>query len=237
MAQQKGKNGDNANRWIVLAMVLLVLGTGVAFSIMGQNNKENAPLAGLDGVSLKPAVTSTIDVDNGSAITFNPGLPTQVDVWEDPQCPGCKNFENVMGDYLDSLARDKKATVRFHMLSFKGPESVRSANAAFCAADENHFLDFHNALFSVQTPGEGSGFFSTETLIKIGKEIGIDSPKFTDCVSKGSKADLVQTHYDSMSKFGVQSTPTIFINGKIWTPTPSAVGFSLDEFRSAVEAG
>ena len=71
MAKQQGKSADNTNRWIVLAMVLLVLGTGVAFSIMGQNNKENAPLNGLDGITLKPAVASSIDVENGSAITFN----------------------------------------------------------------------------------------------------------------------------------------------------------------------
>lgn len=235
MAQQKGKNGDNANRWIVLAMVLLVIGTGVAFSILGQNNRENAPLAGLDGVTLKPAVASTIDVDNGSAITFNPGLPTQVDVWEDPQCPSCKRFENAMGDYLNSLVRDKTATVRFHVLSFLGPESVQSANAAFCAADENQFLDFHDALYTVESPGQGSGFFSTQTLTKIGETIGIDSPKFTECVSNGSKADLVQAHYDSMGKFGVQGTPTVFINGKVWKPTSN--DFNLDEFRSAVEAG
>ena len=235
MAQQKGKNGDNSNRWIVLAMVLLVIGTGVAFSIMGQNNKENAPLAGLDGITLKPAIVSTIDVDNGSAITFNPGLATQVDVWEDPQCPSCKRFENAMGDYLNSLVRDKKATVRFHVLSFLGPESVRSANAAFCAADENQFLDFHDALYTVESPGEGSGFFSNETLIKIGEKIGLKSPKFTDCVSNGSNAELVQAHYDSMGKFGVQGTPTVFINGKVWKPTSG--DFNLDEFRSAVEAG
>ena len=235
MAQQKGKNGDNANRWIVLAMVLLVIGTGVIFSVMGQNNRENAPLAGLDGITLKPAIVSTIDADNGSAITFNPGLPTQIDVWEDPQCPSCKRFENAMGDYLNSLVRDKAATVRFHVLSFLGPESVRSANAAFCANDENQFLDFHDALYTVESPGEGSGFFSSETLVKIGEKIGLNSPKLAECVSKGSKTDLVQAHYDSMAKFGVKGTPTVFINGKVWTPTTG--DFNLDEFRSAVEAG
>jgi protein-disulfide isomerase len=140
-----------------------------------------------------------------------------------------------MGDYLNSLVRDKKATVRFHVLSFLGPESVRSANAAFCAADEDQFLDFHDALYTVQSPGEGSGFFTTEVLVKIGETIGIKSPEFKKCVSEGSKADLVQAHYDSMGKFGVQGTPTVFINGKVWKPTTS--DFNLNDFRSAVEAG
>jgi protein-disulfide isomerase len=38
-----------------------------------------------------------------------------------------------------------------------------------------------------------------------------------------------------MSKFGVQGTPTVFINGKKWERSQNA--FVLDEFKSAVEAG
>jgi hypothetical protein len=38
-----------------------------------------------------------------------------------------------------------------------------------------------------------------------------------------------------MAKFGIQGTPTVFINGKVWKPTTQS--FSLDDFRSAVEAG
>ena len=38
-----------------------------------------------------------------------------------------------------------------------------------------------------------------------------------------------------MSKFGVQGTPTVFINGKKGARTQNA--FVLDEFKAAVEAG
>ena len=234
MAKQQAKSGDNTTRWIVLAMVLLVVITGVVFSIMGQNNKENASLAALDGTKLKSAIVSTIDTANGSAITLNAGLPKSVDIWEDPQCPVCKNFENANGDYIDSLVRDKKATVRFHVLSFLGDESVRAANASFCAADEGQYLDFHHALYAVQSPLENSGFWSNDKLVSIGKKIGITSTKFADCVTKGSKVDLVKTNYDSMPKFGVKGTPTVFIDGKLWERKSS--DFNLAEFKAAVEA-
>jgi len=234
MAKQQAKSGDNTTRWIVLAMVLLVVITGVVFSIMGQNNKENASLAALDGTKLKSAIVSTIDTANGSAITLNAGLPKTVDIWEDPQCPVCKNFENANGDYIDSLVRDKKATVRFHVLSFLGDESVRAANASFCAADEGQYLDFHHALYAVQSPLENSGFWSNDKLVSIGKKIGITSTKFADCVTKGSKVDLVKTNYDSMPKFGVKGTPTVFIDGKLWERKSS--DFNLAEFKAAVEA-
>jgi protein-disulfide isomerase len=233
MAKQQAKSGDNVTRWIVIAMVLLVVATGVGFSMMSQNNKQTESLAALDGFEPKAAVVSTIDVDNGSAITFNPGLGKTVDVWEDPQCPVCKYFEDANGEYIDGLIRDKKATVRFHVLSFLGDESVRAANASFCAADEGQYIDFHKALYRVQSPLENSGFWSNETLITIGSKAGITSEKFAKCVNDGEKVELVKANYDSMQKYGVQGTPTVFIDGKLWERKSS--DFNLEEFRAAVE--
>ena len=233
MAKQ-AKAQDKTTRWIVIAMVLLVVVTGVVFSLMSQSNKENASLAALDGTKLKAAVTATIDPANGSAIVLNPGQAKVIDVWEDPQCPICKNFEDANGDYIESLVRDNKATVRFHVLSFLGDESVRAANASFCAADEGQYLDFHHALYAVQSPLENSGFWSNEKLVAIGKTIGISSKKFSDCVTKGSKIALVKANYDSMEKFGVKGTPTVFINGKLWER--KSPDFNLAEFKAAVEA-
>jgi protein-disulfide isomerase len=235
MAKQAAKSADNTTRWIVVAMVALVVVTGVVFSLFGQSEKVNASLASLDGVKVKPAVTSTIDVTNGSSIAFTTGATTTIDVWEDPQCPVCKLFADANGQYLDSLIREKKANVRYHVLSFLGDESVRAANASFCAADEGQYLDFHKAIYAVQSQVENSGFWSNETLVKMGKKIGITSKTFENCVNEGSKIDLVQANAASMSKYGVQGTPTVFINGKKWERTQNA--FVLDEFKAAVEAG
>jgi protein-disulfide isomerase len=233
MAKQQAKSGDNVTRWIVIAMVSLVVVTGVVFSIFSQNNQETESLAALDGYKSKGSLVSTIDTENGSAITFNPGLAKTVDVWEDPQCPVCKYFEDANGEYIDSLIREKKATVRFHVLSFLGDESVRAANASFCAADEGQYIDFHKALYRVQSLLENSGFWSNDTLVAIGAKVGITSEKFAKCVNDGQKVDLVKANYESMPKYGVQGTPTVFIDGKLWERKSS--DFNLDEFRAAVE--
>ena len=235
MAKQAAKTADNTTRWIVIAMVALVVVTGVVFSLFGQSDKTTASLSGLDGIKLKPAVTSTIDTANGSAISFDNGAATTIDIWEDSQCPVCKLFEDANGAYVESLIREKKANVRYHVLSFLGDESVRAANASFCAADEGQYLDFQKAIYAVQSTVENSGFWSNETLVEMGKKIGITSTKFEDCVTKGSKVDLVQANSESMSKYGVQGTPTVFINGKQWERTQNA--FVLEEFKAAVEAG
>ncbi len=227
--------GDHFTRWLVIGMVSLVVVTGVVFSIMSSSTKANESFTALKGFTMGEAVTATINPAAGSGLTLNPGAPVTIDLWEDPQCPVCRIFETSIGAYIDTQVRTKKATVVYHVLSFLGPESIRAANAMMCAADEGHYLDFHQAIYTVQPALENSGFFSNENLIKIGDYIGLTSKSFTDCVTQGSKLEIVKAHEDSMPTYKVNGTPTVFINGKLWERKAS--GFDLSEFRLAVEAG
>ena len=226
--------GGHFTRWLVIGMVGLVVITGVAFSMMSTSTKTSESFAALKGFTLGEPVLATVDDAQGSGLVLNPGGAVQIDIWEDPQCPACGAFEKSMGAYVESLIRTKKATVVFHVLSFLGPESIRAANAAMCAAEEAHYLEFHKALYTVQPALESSGFFSNENLIKIGDYIGLKTTSFTDCVTNGAKLDLVKRQTDSMAAFQVQGTPTIFINGKRWESQSNT--FDLAEFRAAVEA-
>ncbi len=241
MSQQKKakakatSGGDHFTRWLVIGMVALVVATGVVFSIMSTNTKANESFTALKGFVLGESVVATVDVAQGSGLVVNPGAPVKIDLWEDPQCPICRSFEEANGEYIEDLVRTKKATVVYHVLSFLGDESVRAANAAMCAADEGHYLDFNKAMYIVQPALENSGFFSSDNLIKIGDHIGLKSKSFTDCVNNGGRADLVKAHADSMSKYKVTGTPTVFINDKLWVRKSNA--FDPLEFRLAVEAG
>jgi len=227
--------GDHFTRWLVIGMVSLVVITGVVFSIMSSSSKATESFTALKDFTMGEAVTATINPAAGSGLTLNPGAPVTIDLWEDPQCPVCRIFETSIGAYIDTQVRTKKATVVYHVLSFLGPESVRAANAMMCAADEGHYLDFHQAIYTVQPALENSGFFSNENLIKIGDYIGLTSKTFTDCITQGSKLEIVKAHEDSMPTYKVSGTPTVFINGKLWERKAS--GFDLSEFRLAVEAG
>ena len=237
MAKQvKAKSGgDNFTRWLVIGMVALVVVTGVVFSLMSSSTKANESFVALKDYKLGEKVSGSIDVAQGSGLVLNPGGSVKIDLWEDPQCPICRTFEEANGEYIEELVRTKKATVVYHALSFLGDESVRAANALMCAADEGHYLDYHKALYIVQPASENSGFFTGENLIKIGDYIGIKSKSFTDCVSNGSKADVVKAQADSMPTYKVTGTPTVFINDKLWVR--KANGFDPSEFRFAVEAG
>lgn len=227
--------GDHFTRYLVIGMVALVVATGVVFSIMSTNTKANESFTALKGYTLGEPVAATVDVAQGSGLVLNAGAPVKIDLWEDPQCPICRIFEQANGEYIDELVRTKKATVVFHVLSFLGDESIRAANAAMCSADEGQYLDFHKALYIVQPALENSGFFTNENLIKIGDYIGLKSKSFIDCVNNGGKVALVKTHEDSMASYKVTGTPTVFINDKLWVRKSNT--FDPAEFRLAVEAG
>ena len=100
--------------------------------------------------------------------------------------------------------------------------------------DEDKFLDFHKALYDVQSQVENSGFLSSENLITIGKKIGITSSTFADCVTNRPKLVNVVAATESMDRSGVKGTPTTFINGKLWER--QSPGFDVNEFKAAVEA-
>jgi len=230
----KSSGGDNFTRWLVIGMVTLVVATGAIFSVVGQKSKANESFSILKDFKIGPAVTSVVDDANGSGITFNNNATKTIDLWEDPQCPVCNTFEQANGEFIDDLVRTKKANVVYHVLSFLGKESVSAANAAYCAADEGRYLDFHKAMYLVQPVLENSGFYSLENLVKIGDYAGLSSQSFKDCVTKGSKLDKVKAAYDSMGKYKVNGTPTVFFNGKLWERKNNA--FVLEEFKAAFEA-
>ena len=235
----KSQGGDPFTRWLVIGMVTLVVVVGAVFSLSSENKAKNAAFTALDSFQSLGTQPATVDPSEGDGIVFNQGLPTKIDIFEDFQCPVCKLFEDPIGGYLNSLVTEKKAQVTYHPLSFLGDgtkddESIAASNAAYCAVDEDKFLDFHKALYDVQSQVENSGFLNSENLITIGKKIGITSSTFADCVTNKSKLVNVVAATESMNRYGVRGTPTTLINGKVWDR--QSPGFDLNEFKAAVEA-
>lgn len=235
----KAKNGDPFTRWLVIGMVTLVIAVGVGFSLTNEKSASTQSLVALDSFTPTGAVSSVVSPADGDGIVFNQGLPLKIDIFEDFQCPICKLFEEPIGGYLTSLIKDKKAQVTYHPLSFLGndsadDESIAASNAAYCAADEDKFIDMHKALYVVQSQAENSGFLNNKNLIAIGKKAGISSPTFEACITNKSKMMNVVAATQSMARYKVQGTPTTLINGEVWNR--QLPGFDLGEFKAAVEA-
>ena len=193
---------DNFTRNLVIGMVALVVGVGVIFSVTGNQTKVS---------SKTPSAANEAD---GYGLVFNATATPVIDIWEDFQCPVCRNFEAVVGSYLSQLVRENKAKVVYHPLSFIGPESVRAANASACAAEESKFEEFHTLLYSTQSSTENSGLWSNDNLVGLGATIGLKSDSFKSCVNDGGFLGWVNNIAADGAKKNVNSTPTVFVNGK-----------------------
>ena len=201
MAQQKG--GDKVTRNIVIGMVLVVVLAGVGASLFSSHSTNSAA---------KPVLASKAD---GYGITINPTAKVKVDFWEDFQCPNCRNFEAVNNAYIESLVRAGKIKAVYHPMSFIGPESILAANAAGCAADAGKFLEFHTALYANQSKTENSGLWNAQVLTVLGIGVGIKDKNFASCVKSSKYQGWVSTIETDATKQGVNSTPTVFVNGKL----------------------
>ncbi len=220
--QQPGK--DNFTRNLVIVVVLGVTLIMLVPTLLSKQTNSEAK------------IPASVSADRGYGIVFNgelTGVPV-IDIYEDFQCPVCAQFEAAQGDYLEALIAEKKATVVYHTLSFLGPESIAAANAAACSADEGKFLDYHKMLYVTQ-PKENSGAWTNNSLVAAGASVGITTQKFTNCVTKGEYADWVQNVAVAGAKANVNSTPTVFINGK--ELTRGNAYYDRNQFQAAVEKG
>ena len=200
----KPEKKDNVTRNLVIGMVSLVVIVAIAVSFGTNRSKSNA---------VTPAL---VEKSEGYGIVFNKeltGVP-KIDIWEDFQCPVCRNFEAINAKQIKEWIDAKKVTAVFHPLSFIGAESAYMANAAACAADEGKFLQYHEALYVNMADSENSGKWNPPALVALGKQLGISGKSFEGCVNNGKYQDWVNNVAADGSQKNVNSTPTVLINGK-----------------------
>ncbi len=200
----------------------------------------------LKGSGTAPASNPTIPVAGSPApvgkedrTLGNPNAKVAVILYGDFQCPFCGAISGLMptnAPLIQSLKqRDPNWTpfvpgiinnyvkngkvlfvYRDFPLSFLGPESIRSAEAARCAGDQGKFWEYHDYLFGHQN-GEGQGAFSDPNLKSFAQKLGLDAPSFNSCLDSNKYTKAVADSEAEGKKAGVAGTPRGFIlkDGKV----------------------
>ena len=163
-----------------------------------------------------------------------------VDIYEDFQCPNCRNLEQTIGTVLDADVRANRAQAHFHPIAIldsasNNNYSSRAANAALCASDisVDTFVEYHNYLFgpAIQ-PAENAGGRSDLQLEAYAQSIGLTGSDVTNidrCIAADGHKSLVEAMTEEASKKGIIGTPTVFVNGK-------QIDNTLEAYQAAVAA-
>ena len=163
------------------------------------------------------AVVVDVKPDSSAPSLGNENAPVTIIEFADFQCPFCeKFFTNSESDIISKYVNTGKVRFIFEDFPFLGQESEDAAEAAKCAQAQGQFWPYHNYLYSHQDPnGENKGGFSISNLESFAKTIsGINTTKFNSCLVGHQELNAAQSEMATGYNDGVNSTPTIFINGK-----------------------
>lgn len=115
-----------------------------------------------------------------------------VEEYGDYQCPYCKLWDEQVQPQIISnyIKAGKSVKLVFRPFPFldqgrSTQESHLALQGAYCAADQNRFWDYHNALYSNQPQGENTGFWTTTRLKSLAQSLGLNTSTFNSCLDSG----------------------------------------------------
>jgi protein-disulfide isomerase len=149
----------------------------------------------------------------GGVLVGSEGARRRMVVFEDPQCPYCREFEDVSGDLLRREIAAGAVAVEYRIRSFLGVESVRAANALAAAAGVGGFDELRREIFANQPP-EQSGGFSTDDLLDLGSRAGLTSPGYVTAVQEGRYEQWVREIDDIFEEQDLAGTPFAILDGQ-----------------------
>ncbi|MCI0688285.1 MAG: DsbA family protein [Sporichthyaceae bacterium] len=205
-AMQAAERRKAQRNRVIVAVALLAGIIGLVLLIQTQRDK-------IDTSAARPA--GVADAAGGISVGAPAGSGQPViEIYEDFACPHCKDLEATLAPTLHELADTGAATVIYRPIAILGPGSTKAAAAAGCAQDGGQFRAFHDALFANQQAAAEAGGFSTQMLVDLGRQVGLDSPEFASCVEDQTYQRWGRDATTEASKRGVHTTPTVYLNGE-----------------------
>jgi protein-disulfide isomerase len=193
---------------VVVAIALIVTG-GFFINSLRDDSKANA-----DAIP-PPGSQYGMTIGQDSA-------PHKVVVYEDFLCPICGEFEKAGHEQLEQLADQGKVQIEYRpivILGRLGPYSARST-LMWWLVMKNDGVDvaqkFHDLLYANQ-PSEQGPFSSRDDLYQLAGQAGADTDALKTAVENGEGAQDVVDATKKADDLGVNSTPTVLLDGKPYT--------------------
>lgn len=231
----------------IVAAILLIIGVGVIVQSQRDTTGDDAaapgePTSSTSG-SESPSGDTGLDrglkvapVDTYGLGVGDPKAPVKIEIFEDFVCPFCKNFEAASQEKLRQAAKDGKAFLVYRPIAFLTPYSASSLNAFAVVQDKagaQTALKFHDQLFDNQPPEDDDpriDWLVDQAVATGAKEAdvkaGIEGDDFKQWVANGA---------DEASKRGVNSTPTVFVDGEQVEPPSNEMSDFVDLILSEVD--
>jgi len=194
LAKIRGKTSKQSGRPISPALILAVI--GISILIVG-------------GLIVLSGQFSQVDLSQ-FPVKGAANAPVTMVEYSDYGCGHCQafaleTFPLLEVEYIDT----GKVKFVVHPYYLGNPQMGQAAQAAWCAADQGKFFEYHHALFE-----DTQATSSPETLIQLAAELGLNRNTFAQCLSSGQHYSDVEKARLAAERRGVNSTPTFYINNR-----------------------
>jgi protein-disulfide isomerase len=217
---------DKTWLYIVGAVAAAALVGGVLYwqsgsGSAGPGEKKDPDLAEL----MAPGPLVDISLGNGDA-------PNTIVEYASMTCPHCAQFHTVVLPELQKKYIDAgQARLILREFPLDGL-AVAAFMLARCAGPDRYY-PMVGALFETQETWAVPGADGKEKLLLIAKQAGFSKEKFDQCLAdKELFNKIVETRTRGNEEFGVDSTPSFFVNGKRLTGE-----HTLQDFETALGGG
>ena len=149
--------------------------------------------------------------------------PVTVVEFTDFQCSACGGMYPIVEEVLKSYGPRVHFVVRNFPLTTVHANAYNAAQAAEAAKAQGKFWEYIDVLFKNQNT------LDRDSLKKYATQIGLDRKLFDADFDSGKYEPVVRHDLEDGEAYGVEATPTFFINGVVLTE------FSGEGLRSAIE--
>ncbi len=132
----------------------------------------------------------------------------------DFQCPACAYGAKQIHNYLETFPGKIYLEVKYFPLGGH-VHSMGATKYAQCSARQGKFWPYLSTVFERQAQWKGL-FDAQPAFVQIIKDIGADANKIQSCVANDDIRKEIMAEKDAGVALGIQSTPTYFINGKMF---------------------
>jgi protein-disulfide isomerase/uncharacterized membrane protein len=143
--------------------------------------------------------------------------PVTVIVFTDLECPFCRQTHQELHALMDRFPGKIRLAFRHFPLA-KHKWARQAAEFASCTQQQGRFWPFVDSVFAHR------GRLSEEILDAYVRQSGIaDKEAFDQCVRSGLGKEAVAGDIAEAKNLGVQSTPSLFINGRFFSGMPNDI--------------
>jgi len=195
--------------------IVLVSGVAVLFAVVFiafGGTRGPAPSAEL----VQPPTTYSADIVDG-AVLGSKTAPVVLELFADFQCPACRLFvTKQLGRLVDDFVVPGTLRIEARDIAFLGrgspDESLELAAGARCAAEQGRYWQFHDYVFWNQGR-ENRGDHDSAFVARMAAAAGAEPAALQACLARDDVRAAISAQTTAAIGQGIQSTPTLVVNG------------------------